>query len=149
MVVVFLFVGVGSSEAQVGFGGGSSKGGTVTLGTTLAGEDVLIDIQKVEERYLTIPAGGTTAGITADQLYKSGIGHVESLTCYSDGTATAGSINVLDSTSAGTGNIIYPLTIQAVAYTTPFTIPLSTPFAVGLYLDFTTTADVTCMMRYR
>jgi len=26
---------------------------------------------------------------------------------------------------------------------------LQTPFSIGLYLDFTTTADVKCMVRFR
>ena len=61
-----------------------------TLSTTLAGEDVTNGVLKVEERYLTIPVGGTDAMISADQLYKSGTGYVRSITCYSDATATAG-----------------------------------------------------------
>lgn len=44
-----------------------------TLATTLAGEDVSNDVQKTEERYLTIPTGGTDAMVSADQLYKSGL----------------------------------------------------------------------------
>lgn len=121
----------------------------VTQGTTQAGEDILNDVQKVESRFLTIPAGGTTARISADQLYKSGPGLIESLTCNSDATATAGTIAVRDNTAAGGGNILYQLNVEAVAYTTPFTVPLHTPFSVGLYLDFTTTADMFCTLVYR
>ena len=33
---------------------------------TFAGEDVAADVQKTEERYLTIPVGGTDAMVTAD-----------------------------------------------------------------------------------
>lgn len=149
MVVVFLFMGVESSNAQVGFGGGSSKGGTVTLGTTLAGENVLKDRFTVENSFLTIPSGGTTSRISADQLYSSAPGLVDSITCNSDATATAGTIAVLDSTAAGTGNVLYQLNVEAVAYTTPFTVPLHTPYSVGLYLDFTTTADMFCTLVYR
>lgn len=121
----------------------------VTQGTTTAGEDVANDVQKVEERFLTIPAGGTTARISADQLYKTGPGHLRSITCNSDATATAGTIAVLDGTSAGVGNVLYQLNVEAVAYTQPFTVPLYTPFSVGLYLDFTTTADMFCTLVYR
>jgi len=117
--------------------------------TTTAGEDVLNDVQKVEERYLTIPTGGTTAMIAADQLYKSGPGYVKGITCYSDATATAGTIALLDNTAAGSGNTLWSFDVLAVAYNTPFTVDLQTPFSVGLYLDFTTTADVKCMVRYR
>ena len=120
-----------------------------TLATTLAGEDVLNDVQKTEERYLTIPIGGTDAMVSADQLYKSDHGYVRSITCYSDATATAGTIALRDSTVAGAGNILWSFDVLAVAYNTPFTVDLQTPFSVGLYLDFTTTADVKCMVRYR
>ena len=117
--------------------------------TTTAGEDVLNDVQKVEERYLTIPTGGTTAMIAADQLYKSGPGYVKGITCYSDATATAGTIALLDNTAAGSGNTLWSFDVLAVAYNTPFTVDLQTPFSVGLFLDFTTTADVKCLVRYR
>lgn len=125
---------------------GASK---VTLASTLAGEDVVNDVLKTEERYLTIPAGGTDAMVTADQLYKSGPGYVRSITMYSDATATAGTIALRDSTAAGAGNILWSFDVLAIAYNTPFTVDLQTTFSVGLYLDFTTTADVKCMVRYR
>ena len=130
-------------------GSGPNGESEVTLRTTQAGEDVAADVQKTEERYLTIPIGGTTAMIAADQLYKSGPGYVKGITCYSDATATAGTIAVLDATAAGTGNKLWEFDVLAVAYNTPFTVDLQTPFSVGLYLDFTTTADVKCMVRYR
>lgn len=116
---------------------------------TKACEDVLGDVCKVEERYLTIPTGGTTAMIAADQLYKSGPGYVRGITCYSDATATAGTIALLDNTAAGAGNTLWSFDVLAIAYNTPFTVDLQTPFSIGLYLDFTTTADVKCMVRYR
>lgn len=121
-----------------------------TLATTLAGEDVSNDVQKTEERYLTIPTGGTTAMIAADQLYKSGPGYVRGISCSSDATATAGTITLRDSTTAGAGNILWEQDILAIAYT-PGMIreDLQTPFSIGLYLDFTTTADMKCMVRYR
>lgn len=121
-----------------------------TLATTLAGEDVLSDVQKTEERYLTIPTGGTTAMIAADQLYKSGPGYVRGISCSSDATATAGTITLRDNTAAGAGNILWEQDILAISYT-PGMIKedLQTPFSVGLYLDFTTTADVKCIVRYR
>jgi hypothetical protein len=115
----------------------------------LAGEDVANDVQKFEERYLTIPTGGTDAMVAADQLYKSGPGYVRSITCYSDATATAGTIALRDNTAAGAGDILWSFDVLAVAYNTPFTVDLQTPFSVGLYLDFTTTADMKCMVRFR
>lgn len=129
--------------------GGDGSAAKVTLATTLAGEDVANDVQKTEERYLTIPIGGTTAMVAADQLYKSGPGYVRGITCYSDATATAGTIALLDNTAAGAGNTLWSFDVLAVAYNTPFTVDLQTPFSVGLYLDFTTTADMKCMVRFR
>lgn len=120
-----------------------------SLATLLACERLIEGVCVVEERYVTIPTGGTTAMIAADQLYKSAPGYVRSITCFSDAAATAGTITVLDSATAGTGNKLWEFDVLAVAYTTPFTVDLQTSFSVGLYLDFTTTADVKCMMRYR
>ena len=130
--------------------GGVDDAAKVTKSTTDACEDVLGEVCKVEERYLTIPTGGTTAMIAADQLYKSGPGYVRGITCYSDATATAGTITLRDNTAAGAGNILWEQDILAISYT-PGMIreDLQTPFSVGLYLDFTTTADVKCMVRYR
>ena len=121
----------------------------VTLYDTLACERIVEDVCVVEERYVTIPIGGTDAMVAADQLYKSGPGYVRSITCYSDATATAGTIALRDNTAAGAGNILWSFDVLAVAYNTPFTVDLQTPFSIGLYLDFTTTADVKCMVRYR
>lgn len=157
IVIVCLLVPV-SVFAQVG-GAGGGRGGSsfdgsgnlkVTQGTTEAGEDVSNDVQKAEERYLTIPIGGTTAMIAADQLYKAGPGYVRGISCSSDALATAGTITLRDNTAAGAGNILWEQDILAAAYT-PGMIreDLHTPFAVGLFLDFTTTADVKCLVRYR
>lgn len=122
----------------------------VKLNNVIACERILEGVCVVEERYLTIPIGGTTAVIAADQLYKSGAGYVRGISCSSDATATAGTITLRDNTAAGAGNILWEQDILAIAYT-PGMIreDLQTPFSVGLYLDFTTTADVKCMVRYR
>ena len=129
--------------------GGDGSAAKTTLATTLACERIIEGVCVVEERYLTIPTGGTDAMVSADQLYKSGPGYVRSITCYSDATATAGTIALRDNTAAGAGNTLWSFDVLAIAYNTPFTVDLQTPFSVGLYLDFTTTADVKCMVRYR
>ena len=121
----------------------------VKLNNVIACERIVEGVCVVEERYLTIPTGGTDAMVAADQLYKSGPGYVRSITCYSDATATAGTIALRDNTAAGAGDILWSFDVLAIAYNTPFTVDLQTPFSVGLYLDFTTTADVKCMVRYR
>ena len=129
--------------------GGVGDAAKTTLATTLACERIIEGVCVVEERYSTIPIGGTDAMVSADQLYKPGSGYVRSITCYSDATATAGTITLRDNTAAGAGNVLWSFDVLAIAYNTPFTVDLQTPFSVGLYLDFTTTADVKCMVRYR
>ena len=130
--------------------GGVDDAAKVTKTTLDACERVIEGVCVVEERYSTIPIGGTTAMIAADQLYKSGPGYVRGISCSSDATATAGTITLRDNTAAGAGNILWEQDILAIAYT-PGMIKedLQTPFSVGLYLDFTTTADVKCMVRWR
>lgn len=129
--------------------GGVDDAAKVTKTTLDACERIIEGVCVVEERYSTIPIGGTDAMIAADQLIKAGSGYVRSLTCYSDATATAGTIALRDNTVAGAGNILWSLDVLAVAYNTPFTVDLQTPFSVGLFLDFTTTADMKCMVRFR
>lgn len=129
--------------------GGVGDAAKVYKSSTDAGEDVTNDIQKFEERYTTLPTGATTAMFAADTAIKNAPGYVKSITCYSDATATAGTIDLRDNLAAGGGNIIWSFDVLAVAYNTPFTVPLQTPFAIGLYADFTTTADVKCMVQYR
>lgn len=113
------------------------------------GEDVLKDVQKVESRWTNLPTGASTAMFSADTAIKNAPGLVHAITCYSDATATAGTIALLDNTAAGAGNVLWSFDVLAVAYNTPFKVELDVPFAIGLYADFTTTADVKCMVQYR
>ena len=135
----------GSKTPQGGVGGAAKVAEQFDGG----GEHSVEGVTWTEEHYSTIPIGGTDAMIAADQLYKSGPGYVRSITCYSDATATAGTIALRDNTAAGAGNILWSFDVLAVAYNTPFTVDLQTPFSVGLYLDFTTVADMKCMVRFR
>ncbi|MEQ1844158.1 MAG: hypothetical protein ABL983_01105 [Nitrospira sp.] len=116
---------------------------------TLAGEDTVNDVQKVESRFTNLPSGATTSRVAADQLYKTGPGFVKGISCFSDATATAGSVVIRDNTAAGAGDILWSFDVLAVAYTTPFSVLLEVPFQTGLYLDFTTTTDLFCTMSYR
>jgi len=128
-------------------GGGSPTGvldansnvGT-TLATTLAGEDVVNDVLKVEQRFAPI-------NVSADTLVKSGPGQLHLMTCSSDATATAGSIILYDNT-AESGTVLHTFTVAA-AYYQPFTIWFDVSFSVGLYVGYTTTADVNCTVSYR
>lgn len=111
-----------------------------TLATTLAGEDVANDVLKVEQRFAPI-------NVSADTLVKSGPGQLHLLTCSSDATATAGSIILYDNT-AESGTVLHTFTVTA-AYYQPFTIWFDVAFSIGLYVGYTTTADVNCTVSYR
>jgi len=119
-----------------------------TLATTLAGEDVVNDVQKVESRFTNLPTGATTSKMSADTAIKNAPGFLKRITCWSDAAATAGNIKLLDSTAAGAGNVLLDFDVLAVAYL-PFTIEFDVPFSVGLYFDVTTTADLFCQVSYR
>lgn len=119
------------------------------LNELLGGEDAVNNVFKVESRWTNIPTGTTTAMFAADIAIKNAPGLVHAITCYSDATATAGTIALRDNTAAGAGDILWSFDVLAIAYTTPFTVVLDVPFVVGLYADFTTTADVKCMVKYR
>lgn len=129
--------------------GGMGDAAKVYKSTTDAGEDVPNDVQKVESRWTNLPTGATTAMFAADTAILNAKGFVHAITCYSDATATAGTIALLDNTAAGAGNTLWSFDVLAVAYNVPFTVILDVPFAVGLYADFTTTADMKCMVTYR
>jgi len=119
-----------------------------TLATTLAGEDVLNDVQKVESRFSNLPTGATTSKMSSDTAIKNAPGFLKRMTCWSDAVATAGNIKLLDNTVAGAGNVLLDFDVLAVAYL-PFTIEFDVPFSVGLYFDVTTTADLFCQVSYR
>ncbi len=138
-----------NSDKTVSKLGGVGNAAKVTQDTTTAGEDVTADVQKVEQRFTTLPTGAATAMFAADIAIKNAPGFVKSISCYSDAAATAGTIALLDNTAAGAGNVLWSFDVLAVAYNTPFQVLIETPFSIGLYADFTTTADVKCMVQYR
>lgn len=90
-----------------------------------------------------------TAQATADLLVKTGNGvlHTVTFAC-NDAAPTAGSVEIRDATAAGAGAVI-----TTVAFTTtwfaPVSIILDTDFATGLFIDFTTTADVNVTVAYK
>ena len=113
------------------------------------GQNSLLGYTNTESHWSVLPTGATTAMFAADTAIKNAPGFLHAITCYSDATATAGTIALLDNTAAGAGNKLWEFAVLAVAYNTPFSVLIDTPFAVGLYADFTTTADVKCMVQYR
>lgn len=89
----------------------------------------------------------TNARCLADTLVKTGGGklHTLSFSC-NDAAPTAGTIDVYDNTSA-TGTKLYSETFTTTVFR-GFTILLDCKFDNGLYVDFTTTADVNCIVTY-
>ena len=115
----------------------------VYLGSLLAGEDQTNDVLKTEQQF------SYCAGIVADGSCKASAGFLHTVTCASDdAAATAGSVAIRDATSAGTGTIIQNINFAA-AFFPPVTMTFDVVFSTGLYLDFTTTADVECSASYR
>lgn len=114
-----------------------------TLGTLLAGEDLINDVLKVEERYTYF------APVVADALIKTGAGFVHSITIsQADAAPTAGTIQIRDGVSSGNGTVMFEWNLTTAVFT-PFTIILDATFATGLYIDFTTTGDVNVQGSYR
>jgi hypothetical protein len=86
--------------------------------------------------------------VTSDTAVKSGAGVVHTLTfTCNDAAPTAGSIIVYDNT-AESGTEIYNETFTTTAFR-GYTVTLDAAFATGLYIGFTTTADVNCTVTYR
>lgn len=121
----------------------------VMKGAASAGEHAADDYVNVESHFTNLPTGATTSRIAGDTAIKNSAGFLHSISCYSDATATAGSVVLRDNTAAGAGNILWSFDVLAVAYNTPFTVFFDVPFTVGLYADYTTTADLFCTITYR
>lgn len=112
-----------------------------TLSQLIAGEDLTVGVMKTEQRF-------TGLRVTADTQVKGAPGFVHTLTfACSDAAPTAGSIIVYDSLTE-TGTILYSETFDTTAFR-GFTVILDCEFTVGLYVGFTTTADVGCTVSYR
>ncbi len=86
--------------------------------------------------------------LAADGLVKTGTGFIHTVT-FSQGDAapTAGSIIIYDNT-AESGTVLFTHT-QTTAAFMPTTITLDIPFVTGLYVGFTTTADVSVTISYK
>jgi len=108
---------------------------------TLAGEDVVNDVMKVEQRY-------AYSLVAANTAVKSAPGFLHSLTfSCNDAAPTAGTIDVYDNTVAS-GTKIFSWTLPATAFT-PCSVIIDATFATGLYVAFTTTTDVNVTVSYR
>ncbi len=115
--------------------------GGVTETTLHAGEDLTNDVTKVEQRF-------SYSMVAADAAVKSGAGFLHTLTfSCNDAAPTAGSIIVYDNT-AESGTVIFNHTFTTTPFM-PVTVILDVVFTTGLYVGFTTTADVNCTISYR
>lgn len=113
----------------------------ITLGTTIAGEDLTKDVMKVEQRF-------TRSRATADTLIATGAGFLHTLTLSPlVAVPTAGLATVYDNT-AESGTILYAEWMFA---TTPgHSISLDVTFGTGLYVGFDgTLANVAVGCSYR
>lgn len=112
-----------------------------TLATAIAGEDLINNVLKVEQRF-------TGVNVTADTAVKSGAGFLHTVTILpTDVAATAGTIVLYDNT-AESGTLLGTIYIPA-AYVVPVTVTFDVSFATGLYVGFTTTNDVNLCVSYR
>ena len=86
--------------------------------------------------------------LTADGLVKTGAGVIHTITFTCDDAApTAGSVKVFDNTT-NSGTEVYEETFTTTAFR-GYTVTLDCAVSTGIYVDFTTTADVNCIVTYR
>lgn len=111
----------------------------------------LRDIDFAKSDRLTVEESYLSSGIkTSDALIKTGSGVLHTVTIsQGDAAPTAGTISVLDSTSAGAGTPIFTWVLPSTTAIVPVTLTFDVEFSTGLYLDFTTVADVNVVCSYR
>lgn len=113
----------------------------VTMATQLAGEDLVNDVIKVEERfsYLNIAAGQATT------VVKSGAGFLHSITFNSAATAT--NVTTVYDNTAGSGTVI--AIPAATTATVPTTLMYDVSFATGLTILTATANGSNMTVSYR
>lgn len=113
----------------------------VTIAGKLAGEDLINDVTKTEQRFIR-------TNVLADNLVKSGAGFLHSISfSQSDAAPTAGTITIYDNT-AESGTILYQECFTTTVFR-GFSIIIDAAFSTGLYVGFSTTADVNVGVSYR
>ena len=121
----------------------STRGTRVSLADLISGEDQTNNVLRVEGQF------SYSGNKTADTQVKASAGYVHNLVCIgTDAAATAGTIILYDNT-AESGTVVMSWAVQAAAYAQPVVFPLDVVMTTGIYLGFTTTADVTCTVSYR
>ncbi len=90
-----------------------------------------------------------SAIVVSDTLIKTGPGFLQCIMfAQSDAAPTAGTISILDSTSAGAGTAIFTHVFTTAVFL-PVQICPQTPFTTGLYIDMTTVGDINTTVSYR
>lgn len=112
-------------------------------GTLKSGEDQLNNVIRTERQpLLTV--------VTADTLVLTGAGRLSSIVCWgSDAAATAGTIDILDATAAGGTPKILSFPIAASLLLPTVVAGVDIPVTTGIYVDYSTTNDVSCTVLYR
>lgn len=112
-----------------------------TLGTLLAGEDLIVGVIKVEERfsYAHVAAGQATT------IIKSGAGFLHSITFNSAATAT--NVTTVYDNTAGSGTVI--AIPAATTATVPTTLMYDVLFATGLTIVTATANSSDMTISYR
>lgn len=114
----------------------------VSYGTLLAGEDLTNNKMVVEHQYTH------SSLLAADAQVKSSAGFLHSATfSCNDAAPTAGSIIIYDNT-AESGTQIFNHTFTTTPFV-PFTVTFDFVMTTGIYVGFTTTADVNVILSYR
>lgn len=96
----------------------------------------------VQEEYTS------SAVVLTDTLVYTGKGSVHTVTfAQQDAAPTAGTIQIRDSITAGGGAVLFEWVLTTAVFI-PFSVVLDVAFNTGLYIDFTTTADVNVVCSY-
>lgn len=121
-----------------------SLGNIVYLANLLTCEDTSNSVCKVEQQF------SYCANKSADSACgNAGTRFVHAISCAgADAAATAGDVALRDAIAAGAGTVVLDIAFAA-AFQQPFTLIVDATFSTGIYLDFTTTADVNCTVSYR
>ncbi len=113
----------------------------VALAVSTPGDDETNNVKMVEQQMAGLM-------VTSDTQIKGTSGFVHTITFSpNDAAPTAGSIIVYDSLSE-TGTQIFNVTFTT-SWFAPFTVTLNMRCNTGIYVGFTTTADVNCTISYR
>lgn len=119
--------------------GGNKK---VTLGTLLAGEDQSNNVMRVEGQF------SYKAPVVADAQVKASAGFLHCIwITQNDAAPTAGTIIIYDNT-AESGTQVFNWTLTTAVFN-PIVLCPDIVMATGIYIGFTTTADVNVSVSYR